>query len=210
MITLAIVLAILVLFALLRFGVSAEYSADGFAVAARVGPISVSLFPRKEKPGKAKKKAPKKPKKKKKAKEKPKKAQAGGLDALLAMIPPIKNALGRIKRRLLIKKLTVYYTSGGSDPAMTGLYSGAANATFGALAPILDNNFRVKRRDLRAQADFITGEQAVYVNAAISLAVWEAVYIALALLPILLGGLKKKKATTERKEDIEDGKAPDK
>ena len=211
MTALAIIIAILVLIALLRLGVSAEYGADGFAVSATAGPFSVPLFPRKEKPGKAGKKALKKAKaKKKKKKEKPKKERPGGLDAFLAMVPPIKKALSRVKRRLLIKKLTIHYTAAGDDPAMAALYSGAANAAFGALAPILDNNLRIKSRDMRARADFISGEQAIYVNAAISMAVWEAVYIAFAMLPLLLGSARKKTEATERKEGKKDGKAPDK
>ena len=212
MITAAIIIAIFVLIALLRFGVDAEYSADGPVVKAKAGPFSILLFPRKPKPDKAGKEERRKAKKKKKKKkkEKPKKKKPGGLQMLLDMLPPVRKALSRIRRRLLINKLTIYYTAGGDDPAMTALSFGAANAVFDAMAPVLENSFRIRRRDFRAIADFQSGEQAVYVNAAISLAVWEALYIAFALLPVIIGGLKGPTVSTERKEEKKDGKAPDK
>jgi len=212
MITAAIIIAIFVLITLLRFGVNAEYSADGPVVTAKAGPFSIRLFPRKQKPEKAAKEERRKAKKKKKkkVKEKPNKKKPGGLQMLLDLLPAVKTAMRRIRRRLLINKLTIYYTAGGEDPAMTALTFGAANAVFSALAPVLENNFRIRRRDFRAVADFQSWEQAVYVNAAISLAVWEAVYIAFALLPFVIGVLKGPKESTDRKEEKKDGKAPDK
>ena len=214
MITAAVIIAIITLFLLLRFGVSAEYGADGFTVSATAGPFRILLYPRKEKPGAAEKKARRKARKAEKAggkkKEKPKTKMPGGLQTYLDMLPPVKDMLGRIRRRLLIKKLTVHYTAAGSDAATTALTFGGANAAFGALAPLLENSFRVKRRDFRAAADFTGTEQKIYVHAAISLAVWELFYIVFALLPIVMSLLRQKPDTKAGKEVIKHGQAPDK
>jgi len=212
MIAAGIVIAIIILIALLRVGVCIEYSADGFEAAVRVGPISKHVFPVEEKPGDAEKKALKKARKKEKVKKKkkPKKKMPGGIKPFLDMIPPVKNTLGRLRRRLLIKRLTIHYYPADDDPAKTAMLFGAANAVFGAITPMLDNTFRIKRRDLRAFPNFAAFEQTIYAKAIISLAVWEAVYIVFALLPILKIIFGRKQVTQDRKENDENGKAPDK
>ena len=210
MLVLAIILAVLILIALLRFGVTVKYGEDGLTVTARAGILSLRVYPKKEKrtPTKRKaerlaqkakkkkeKKAEKKAEKKKKKKEQ-EKTSPGKLEMLKTLLPAIKNVLGRIRRRLLIKKLIFWYTAAGKDPMTTALTFGAANAAFEIISPILEKNFRVKHRDLRATADFNATEQKIYLNASISLSLWEAIYIVLALLPLL--ALRGKKTTEER------------
>jgi len=210
MMALIIILAALIIIALLRFGVSAEYGADGVSVKAIAGPFLIKLYPREEKPDKALKKAIKKEKKKAKekpAKEKPAREKPGGLEPLLAILRAVKTALGRVRRKLLIKTLTIRYVAAGDDAFKTALSFGAANAAFGAVLPLLENNFKIRRRDFTALADFISTEQSIYAKAALSLAVWEAVYIALAMLPLLIGGSKKK--TTDGKDVRKNGKTTD-
>ena len=182
---------------LLRFGVAAEYGADGFIVTAHVGPLRLRVYPKKEKPGAAEKKAKRKARKadkakSKKDKEKPKEQIPGGLKTYLDMLPPVKNMLGRLHRRLLIKKLTIRFTAAGGDAATTALTSGAANAAFSAITPVLENSFRIRKRDFRATADFSGTEMKIYVHAAISMAVWESLYIVFALLPLVISLLKSK------------------
>jgi len=196
MLALAIVFAVILILALLRFGASAEYSSDGFTVVAHVGPLSFRVLPGKEKPVK-KVKAKKEPKPKEKEKK------PGSLKDFLNMLPAIKNTLSRLRRRLLIKRLTIHFTAAGEDAAATALSYGAANAVFGAITPILENNLRIRRRDFQAFADFQAVEQGIYVNAAISIAVWEVVYIALALLPILR--ISSASKTNDRKVGKENG-----
>ena len=202
MIAAAIVVGALILIALLRVGVAAEYSREGVSVAVKVGFVKIRILPRKEKPKKPKKpkkvKKPKKPKKPKKEPEEEKKP--GGLKKFLDMWPAIKTALGRLRRRLLIKKLAIHYTAAGDDPFTTALSYGASNAVFGVITPVLEKNFRIKRRDFRTDADFEATEPLIFVHAAISIAVWEIIYIGMGFL----------KATIKRKEVRKYGQAPDK
>ena len=199
MLVLGIIFAVIVFLAFLRFGVTAEYGANGVMVKARVGLLSIRIFPQKEKAARAKK-----IKKIKKVKKKTLPERPGGLRELLDMLPAIKNALGRLRRKLLVKELTIRFVAAGSDAAKTAMTFGAANAAYGVIAPALDNVFRIKRRNLSALADFSAAEQRVYVKAAISIAVWETIYIFCALVPLLL-----KKATV-RKDGQSDGKTSDK
>jgi len=197
MFALYIIIAILVLIALLRFGIIAEYSADGLVATAKAGPLSIRVYPSEEKPEKAEKKALKKARKEKKAKKKPVEKKPGGLKSFRDMLPSIKKALSRLKRRMLVKKLTIRYIAAGEDAAKTAMSYGAANAVFGLVTHVLENNFRIKRSDLQAFVDFQAEEQSIYVKVYVSLAVWEAVYVTVAMIPVLL---RPKKTSVVRKD----------
>lgn len=196
MLALAIVIAVLVLIALLRFGVSVLYSSDGLLVKAFAGPFSLLVYPRKEKQKKetekdgrkkrGEKKRLKKEKGKKEKEKKEKEKKPGGLQSFLEILSVVKTALSRFRRRLLIKRLTLYVTAANDDPFKTAMMFGGANAAFGAIIPVLDKLFRIKRRDLQAFVDFTDPKPRVYLEAAFSLALWETVYIAVALLPLIL------------------------
>jgi len=226
MIALAVSLAILALIALLRFGVSVEYSANGLAVAAHAGPLSISILPQKKKAlsaGKearlkarkevqAKKKAEKKAKKKaekqaeKQAGEKTGEKKPGALKTVEELLPAIKTMLSRFRRRLLIKKLVIYYTAANDDPSKAAMAYGATNAAVGVLIPLLEKSFRIRRRDFRILADFSATQQSIYANAAISMAVWEAFYMIFAMLPTGIRILRRRR----RKDGQKNGKNPDK
>ena len=209
MLALAIILAVLIILALLRFGVSAEYSEDGPVVTARVGLLSITVYPRKEKRKKGKqkedavsRKEKKKAKKKtKKKEEEPKEKKAGGLQYFLVILSSIKTSMGRLRRRLLIKRLTIHIITANDDPSKAAMMFGGAYAAFGAITPVLEKHFRIKRRDFQAAADFSAEKPLIYVNAAISLAVWELVYIAAAILPILTKRPKSSAEKSDRKHE---------
>lgn len=217
MIALAIVVAVLVLIAMLRVGVSVEYSVDGFCARARVGPASFGVYPRKEKPekvspakSKTKKEKKKKVKKdKKKEKEKPEEKAPGKLEYLLVIIKSAGTALSRLRRRLLIKRLTLRLVAGSEDPSKTALMFGGAHAAYSTVGNFLRKHFRVRRSDLGASADFEASEPAVYAKAVISIAIWEVIYIAFALLPILTKKPKAPVSKQDRKEEKKNGEAPD-
>jgi len=191
MIILAIVIASLIFVAFLRFGANAVYDADGLIVTARIGPISIRAFPREEMSKIEKRKALRKVRKKARKRVKTKIKKPGGLKAFLDMIPAIKKTLSRLRRKLLIKRLTIHYTAAGADAAATALSYGAANAVFETITPVLENNFRIKRRDFQAHVDFTGVEQTIYINASVSLSVWEAIYIFVSMIPIFTYNMKK-------------------
>jgi hypothetical protein len=51
----------------------------------------------------------------------------------------------------------------------------------------LENNFRIKKRDMRAAVDFEAEKPYLYVRVKLSLAVWEAVYVLYNLLVSMAG-----------------------
>jgi len=211
MLALAIIFTVLIILAFLRFGIIAEYSDEGFKLWAKAGFLKFELL-KDDKKEKVKK--PKKEKAKKSTSVKP-----GSLNDFMVILKSVKNALSRLKHRLLIRDLTLYYLSAGDDPANVALSFGAANAVFGAILPVLERNFRIKRRDLQASADFEAKKQRIYAKIAISIAVWEVFYVVFALFPIIAAIFKKKPVSKKkntvqdinnRKDGQDDGKSPDK
>ncbi len=189
LIVLASILAFFLLVSFLRVGVSAEYSAGGIVAKAHVGPIGILLYPREKKEEKEKK-----PKKKE---EKPK---PGLFEELKQQLPAIKKALSRLKRKLLIKELTIYYLAAGEDPAQAAMMFGGVSAGYGVITAILENSFRIKKRDLRANVDFDAEEPYIYIKAKLSLAVWEAVYVGFGLL-MSMANAKKPPVKPQAKQD---------
>ena len=200
MTALIIVLAVLLLLALLRFGAHLEFSDEGFIIKASVGFFKLQLYPARSKNEDKDKK--KKPDKKKKEKEK----KPGLAADFPVVLKAIKKVLSRIRRRLLVKKLLLYYTAAGDDAYKTAMSFGIASAAFSGIIPTLETLFRIKNRDVREFVDFMDTKPRIYFNIIISLAVWEAFYIAAAGLPILLK--KSDKKQIEGKEN-EHGKASD-
>ena len=204
MTALVIIVAVLVLIALLRFGLIAEYNDEGFKLWAKIGFVKFELIKDSEE---------KRKKKKDKKKVSSVNIKPGSLSDFMIILKSIKNMLGRVKRRLLIRYLTLYYVSAGDDPANTALMFGASHAAFNTIMPVLERIFRIKRRDLRASYDFESKEQKIYVKAAVSLAVWEAFYIISALFPVIKTIFKSKPSQEKdknRKDGHGDGKTPDK
>ena len=198
MTTFVIIFAILILIAFIRFGVSVEYSADGLALTAIAGFLRMRILPRIEKPmskrdiakrearkeKKDRKKAEKKAKKeaKKKSREALEGKKPGAVKTILGLLPAIKTTLVRLRRRLLIKKLVIRYSIANDDPYNTAVTFGAVNAAAEIIVPFIEEYFRVKRRDIRVTANFLDTQHRIYINAAISLAIWEAVYIVSSIL----------------------------
>jgi len=205
MIVIAIILAVIIIISLLRFGLTFEYGDSGISVRIWAGAHFLRVYPQKEKSEKQEiKKLRKKEKKAKKKAEEAKTEKPGGLKGFLDKLPVILKGVGRLRRKLLVKKLTVRFVSGDEDPSKAALLFGASNAAYGLVIPILENTFRIKKRDISSSADFEAAQPSIYVNAAISIAVWEAVYVFFAILPIFT------KSTAVRKDGKKNGKAPDK
>ncbi len=161
MIALGIVLAVIVLLAMLPLGVSGEYGKSGYYLDVYAGLITYRIFPGKPKKQKPKKEKPPKPPAEPKPKEKKKGAD---LDFLMELVSAGIEALGRFKRGLCIRKLTVHYTAASSDPFSAAMQFGRAWAGAGYLVAVLRKNFRVKKLDLASDIDFDAKTPTVYAR----------------------------------------------
>ena len=187
MIVLIIVFSVLILLALMRLGLYVEYGGDGTSVLLMVGPVPVRFLPKKEKGEKqALRKLKKEEKKAIKKAEEAKTKKPGGVKGFFDKLPVILKGFGRFRRKLLVKKLTIRFVSADVDPSKTALIFGASNATLGVIVSLLENSFRVKCRDISTSADFEATQSTIYIKIAISLALWEAIYVFTAILPLFV------------------------
>ncbi|MCD7919626.1 MAG: hypothetical protein LUG45_06055 [Clostridiales bacterium] len=135
---------------------------------------------RKAKEEKRKAKAEKKAQKKKKQPEEDKKPKKGGsLQLILKMIPAGLETLGDLKNVLRFDELYVRYTIAGQpDPAGAARQYGMICAGGGAVTALLENNLRIRRREVSAWVDFTTTEALVYVRLTITLSLGRVVCFA--------------------------------
>ena len=148
---LLIIVGILFLIGLIPLG--ADFQTDGgIQLKAIVGPVRIGLFPakKKKKGGKAKEEKPKEEKKdEEKEEDKDKKAKEKSFEIALEDIFELLGigwkALGRLRRGLHIRELSVSMSLGGDDPYDTALACGYINAALGTLLPLFHHLVRVKK-----------------------------------------------------------------
>lgn len=142
---------LLFVFLLLLLPIHTRVRFDGaLQVWAGLGPVSLRVFPLNKKP---------KPKKEKtqaaETKEKPKKPKPKlNLEIICDFIKLGVEALGRLKRQLVLSNLTVHLNVASADAANTALLYGRVAAAVSALYPVLERNLRIKKTDIAVDADF--------------------------------------------------------
>ena len=171
---LLIVLLVFWLISLIRVGGRVRYGEAGLSAFVLAGPLKIRLFPAGSKEKKPEKKKPKKEKKPKEKKPKPE-GQPGTLSRLMQLLPVVGQVCGTLKRKIRIDELKLELIWGGSDPAAAALGYGRANAALGMLWPVLDNNFKVKRRDFRIGLDYERTQPAVELEAALTFTIGQIV-----------------------------------
>ena len=186
-IVILIILAVLVIISLLRFGAEFEYSAEGTFLNCVCGPVKIRLIPRTDKPKKEKKKKKEKADKQKKQK-KTKKSEVAGekkggtLEKVKTVLPTVLRTVGRFFRHIQIDELTVRAYLTGDDPCDTALRYGYVSAGLGYLVPIIKRNFKVKKWNVSVMPSFTDDtEETVYIKAKATIALWEIIYIILKL-----------------------------
>lgn len=205
MIALLIVLLVLFLIGCIPLGVKARYNENGPFVWILIGPFSMTLIPKKDKPKKEKK--PKQKKKVNKGEQKShesvpekerKNSGVGGTIALFRELLPLGlDALGHIRRTITIKDFSLHLMVGGKGdtPDKAAVLYGSAWAAIGNLIPLLENNFQIKKRDLQAEIDFTQEENRIFAEAALTLTVgeilWIGLYYGLKALNVFLKNRKK-------------------
>lgn len=196
LIALAIILLLLILLTILRIGVTAQYNEQGPTVLAHIGPFFLKLYPKRKKTIKHKSKEIKD--------QLVEEKKGGTVEQLKELMPLICESLSRLKRKLTVNHLTIYYLSAGSDPAKTAMNFGLASAGLGFLTAVLENNFKIKKRDVRTNLSFTEEKSSVYIRLKMSLAIWEIVYIGWGI--IIQMGKNAVTNTKNRRVELNHGK----
>lgn len=175
MLALKIIGGIVLFFCLLMLipvGARAIYSEDGLFLWFKIACFSIRLVPMQKKGRPAKGDKPKKPKKDRQQKPKGDLAvrseqtqeakKPGELKKLLPLIRPGLTAMSRLRRKLTIRQMRVYYRIGGAeDPAGAAMKYGIVAAGGGALFPLVNSAFRVKDWDVDLNVDFESDQTRV-------------------------------------------------
>lgn len=172
------VLAAIILLLQIPVRARAEYDGD-LRVWLCVLFLRVKLLPRTEKPKKEKKEKPPKAEEKPKE-EKPKRKLAPS--TLLDYAKLGAELLGDLRRKIRIYDLTVRATFGGKDAADAALNYGRAWAAIGAVTPLLERTFRIKKRDLSAQYDETKDKIELYARAEAGISPAQVITLALKAL----------------------------
>lgn len=182
---LLLVLAVLALIGCIPVGVDAAYRTEGLFVAAKLGPFRLQILPKKlKKPEKATKSAkaaaPTAEKSDAAAADALKKSLSlpGGMDGILRIAQLAADVLGNLRRKLRVEELTVCVTVGG-DPADAAMAYGRAWALTGALMPLLECVFVIKKRDIRPVLDYNENKMSVSARLVLTITVGRALALAL-------------------------------
>ena len=200
----AAILALLFLLGCIPLSGGGEYSSAGASLWLRLGPVRITLLPRKQKTQKQRKeKSPQKPERPQKAKpERQKPTLGGSLAYAKALLPLALECARRVWGAIYLNTLYLELQVGAEDPGEAAMAYGRANAALGAIWTPLVRAFHVKDGHARVNLDFDRKEPALYARAELSIrlgqALWLGLYFGLKALRALLR-VKNEKKQQQRK-----------
>lgn len=194
-------LAFLTLLNLLRVGVSAGYEAQAFSVSARVGPLTIPVWPRPpaEEPKKPKKE---KPPKEPKAPQEQTKEKELDFDTVLALAKLALKAAGSFRRKLTVELFRLVFVAGSSDPYETAMQSAYVQAALGGLRPLAERALHIQERDVQVGADFTADKPRIEARLTLTIRIGQIVAIGVVFgvgyLKLMLQKKKAAKAQTQQ------------
>ena len=154
---------LIVLLCLTRVGALVVLKDGSATVDVKISVLRIRVYPKKENPEKEKKE-----KKNPEGKEKksfPKPALEEIKDAVSTLWPPLKKAIGRIRRGIRISPMDVSLTLGGlDDPAKTSELYGYLHSGMWSVMPVLEEGLDIPDPHIHIGIDFNTEKTAVEGN----------------------------------------------
>ena len=212
---LALVLIVLFLIGQIRIGAEVRYGQDGTQVQARAGVFRITLFP--HKPAEQKKnpsQSEKKPGKAETVRKQSGKDKKDGkkltldqiFDLAQQFIPLALEAAGCLWSKLIVDMLEISIVIGGNDPADAALSYGQVNAALGAVWKPLNEAFHVRDGRGHVEVDFDRPNTTLYVHAALSIkigqALWLGIHFGVKALKRLLKFRKIQKAKQQERKAV--------
>ena len=148
---------LIVLLCLTRVGAQVVLKDGSATVDVKVSVFRIQVYPKKEKPEKEKK-----GQEGKKRKSFPKPTLEEIKDAVSTLWPPLKNAIGRVRRGIRISPMDVSLTLGGlDDPAKTSELYGYLHSGMWSVMPVLEEGLDIPDPHIHIGIDFNTEKTAV-------------------------------------------------
>ncbi len=177
---LGILIFLLVLVLWTRAGVLIAFG-DLVTLDVRIGPFRLHILPQREKPPKKQRKEAEKlpePAGGKKKRTFPKPDLADIKDAVQALLPPLKRALGRTRRGIRVDPLCVSLQIGGAeDPAGAASLYGEVNGGIWAFMPALEQILDIPSPHIHTEVDFETEKTRLQGSAGVSIRIGTALAV---------------------------------
>ena len=178
---LGIILLALLLLGLLPVGIEAEAAGQSALLRVKIGPVGLRLYPAPPQKKKAPRRRGKKLEPEEEAPAEETRGRRGGLGLGPRDLPELwrllRRLLGRFRRSLCIRELTVHLVLGGADGGGAVLVYGWANALRSTLSPAFHRAFRVRREDVQLAVDFELEEPVWELRLAVSIRIGQIVWI---------------------------------
>ena len=190
---LGIAAAVLLALAILPLGIRIRYNEAGFFLKVIVGPIKITVFPRRKKPENRKPRE-KKPDKEHKLEQpktsvpeeqqqpdaQPEQQEKGGsLTRFLPLIQLGLEFLGDLRRKLRLDNLYLRLILACDDPCDLAVNYGRTWAAVGNLIPQLERLFVIKKRDIQVECDFTAAETRIAAHLDITITLGRLLVLAI-------------------------------
>ncbi len=186
LLVLGIIAAVLAALWFLPLRLYLRYDESGGNVRAKIGPVSVSIYPKQQKqpkPKKQRKKAQKEPKPEaEKPPEEAKKRDIGGLIPLFRELLGLGiEALECLLRHLTVTDmtLTLAVATQGKDPAVAAIKYGGGWSAVGALIPVLEQHLIIRRRNIDVIMDTQASEDRIFASGTLHIFLGELLHLGL-------------------------------
>lgn len=207
LIVIGIILLIFFLIAIIPVGARVGYDKSGFSLDVIAAFVKIGILPPKEKKPKPQEKPKENKPKEEKTEEKPEEEKSeekpgeksehdlgGTVELAMTALRAVGDTLTRLRRKLTVDYIRLQYTSNCDDPADAAINYGRAVAAINGLSPFVSKFLRIKKRDYTVLVGFDGGGDKVLLDAQITIRIWEIIYVALGLAPVIKAYLKWSKS----------------
>ncbi len=159
-----VVLALIVIILLLPVILKAGYDENGARLVLKIGPFFWKLYPA------AEKKSQKQPSRNHAAKKaaSPGGNKGGKLSDLIPIVKTLVDFLKDLKRKLVVRSLTVKIILAGDDPCGLSVNYGRTWAGVGNLQPLLNQMFKIRKQNIDVACDYTAEQTRIFANLEIS------------------------------------------
>ncbi len=212
LIILSLILLVLILFNMLRVGVFVSYVSDEAARLSLVlGPLHISILPKKKK-----KKKEKRPKEKKEKEPKKKKVERVPIknritfEDITDVLRAIGQAIHRFRSKIVIHRFKFWFVSSHEDPYKTVKTYNQVNNALCILGTWTDPNLVIRKSDIKTATDFIVGKNYLDFELKMTIRIGQILVIGFILitklLKVLFRFLRRSRKMNKLSEVLDPGK----
>lgn len=213
LIILSLILLVLIMFNMLRVGVFVSYVSDeATRLSLVLGPLHISILPKKKK----KKKKEKKPKEKKEKEPKKKKVERVPIknritfEDIADVLRAIGQAIHRFRSKIVIHRFKFWFVSSHEDPYKTVKTYNQVNNALCILGTWTDPNLVIRKSDIKTATDFIVGKNYLDFELKMTIRIGQILVIGFILitklLKVLFRFLRRSRKMNKLSEVLDPGK----